>query len=63
MALIHSFFYFSLHTNAGSVTGQYWHVTQIDSGISIKFCVSVEFVHVTLCARLLVCVWECWRAW
>lgn len=41
VGLIH-LFYFSLYMNANSVTGQSWYVTQIDSNISIKLCVSVE---------------------
>lgn len=46
------FIYFSLYTNASSVTGQYWYVTETDSGISIKRCVSVESVQAPTC----VCV-------
>lgn len=43
------FLNFSLYTNASSVTGQSWYVTQIDSGISIKFSVSVESVQLCVC--------------
>lgn len=55
MVLIHRlllFFNFSLYMTASGITGQYRFVTQIDSGLSIKFCVSVESVCVTNCQRV-----------
>lgn len=47
------FIYFSLYTNASSVTGQYWYVTETDSGISITLC------QCGICSSAYMCVCVC----